>query len=77
MTTPKLPKIDPSVVYICIQGHVSKAGNYRTGQRLRGSDAGVTTAPVHWMPDGSTEEETHQAIVVRFGGGAVRFGPQT
>jgi hypothetical protein len=76
MSDPKLPKVDPNAVYLCIMGHVSKGGTFAAGARHRGASAGVTESPVHWMLDGSTDQEIAQAIVVRFGGGAVRFGPQ-
>ena len=63
----KLPKIDPAVVYVCIQGHASKAGTFASGARVRASDPAVTTAPTHWLPDGSTDAEVSAAIVDRFG----------
>jgi hypothetical protein len=42
------PKPDAATLYVCIGSHVSKAGSYTEGQKLRGDHPGVQATPSHW-----------------------------
>ena len=67
-TLPKLLNrtgIDPDQTYVCIAGHVSKAGSFAAGQVYRGSHAGPQTVPLYWAPTGLADDELAELKVER------------
>jgi hypothetical protein len=62
-----LPKIDPSLMYIVLEGYVGSDGIvYRTGDRVRGSHEEVRKHPEFYVIDGLSTDEIHTLHQQRF-----------
>ena len=63
---PKFPPITTALA-LCISGHVSKAGSFRTGVKVERDHAAVKAAPICWVNDDLDAAALHAVAVLRFG----------
>jgi hypothetical protein len=66
MPTPKFPKPDPKLYYVCVESHVGERGPFREGTRLRGDHADVVAEPIYWIDETADDDERHAAKISRF-----------
>ena len=73
MFTKKI-SVDPDRLYVCLIGHVQKAGSFPTGEKLRGSHPAVKAHPELFMEDGLSDAEQQAIWAERFPGTPLRGG---